>query len=276
MSEAVRGLSRGAVAVTCVLGAALPLQAGAMDERRVAEGYLEQGEVYSRIYEVSSESGDLIVHVFPTKSRAGASILDRCLPGLVCSVDASAVEYLDDDALRRLRLEWEEGASAMFLIQQVADAYMQSNLGYYQTEFETRHGWLTIDEEYRLLFNGRLVADGVQVSGTMEVVQGNSSLAVVADYQAGSSDVVLLQSAGGAGCPALFRFATLTADGIAVTPEFGTCSDIVHVAPDRDRQSLIVQMPGFAGPFSEEAEQLQAMRQKHVFRFRNGEVAEVP
>ena len=115
--------------------------------------------------------------------------------------------------------------------------------------------------------------------GTAEVLQGNNSLHLVAHFELPDRDIVLLQVTGGTACPALYRFATLTQQGIAVTPEFGTCSGIASISlPDpqpgevpEPRLSLV----GFMGPFEPEAEQERASRRLYRFLLRHGKVLEL-
>ena len=114
-----------------------------------------------------------------------------------------------------------------------------------------------------------------QIPGTAEAVQGNAALHIVAHYEQEDQDIVLLQDTGGALCPALYRFATLTPKGIAVTPEFGTCSDIASVTfgetPDGTPRPLVT-MNGFFGPFEPETERQRAHMELHRFALRNGAV----
>lgn len=115
--------------------------------------------------------------------------------------------------------------------------------------------------------------------GTAEVVQGNNALHLVAHFELPDRDIVLLQVTGGTACPALYRFATLTQQGITVTPEFGTCSGIASISlPDpqpgevpEPRLSLV----GFMGPFEPEAEQERASRRLYRFLLRHGKVLEL-
>ena len=117
------------------------------------------------------------------------------------------------------------------------------------------------------------------IPGTAEVVQGNSRLDLVAHYELDGQDVVLLQDTGGTGCPALFRFATLSPQGIAVTPEFGSCSDIASAnlekSPDGPPTPTVV-MSGFLGPFEPAQAREQAFSKIQRFALRQGSVVELP
>ena len=113
------------------------------------------------------------------------------------------------------------------------------------------------------------------VPGTAEVVQGNNTLHLVAHYELEGQDVALLQDTGGAYCPALFRFAMLSAQGIAVTPAFGTCNDIAHATLAQDAQGRpepILAMPGFLGPDEPKQAREQASNQLQRFALRQGQV----
>ncbi len=116
-------------------------------------------------------------------------------------------------------------------------------------------------------------------NGTAQVVQGNVVLHLVAHFELPDRDIVLLQSTGGTACPALYRFATLTQQGIAVTPEFGTCSDIASIVlpdpqPGNDPEPVL-SIVGFKGPSNPEAEQQQAARSLYRFALRQGKVLEM-
>ena len=114
-----------------------------------------------------------------------------------------------------------------------------------------------------------------QPADTAEVVQGNNALDLVAHFELEGRDIVLLQDTGGTGCPALYRFATLTPQGIAVTPEFGTCSGIAAVTLQAARGSTrepLVTMTGSQGPHEPLLEQQRALMRLHRFVLRQGQV----
>lgn len=111
-----------------------------------------------------------------------------------------------------------------------------------------------------------------------EPVQGNSALHIVAHFELEGQDIVLLQDTGGTACPALYRFATLSPQGIGVTPEFGTCTNIATVAIDEGHggsHEPIVTMNGSRGPLEPEEEQRRAHMQLHRSVLRQGEVHEI-
>ena len=116
-------------------------------------------------------------------------------------------------------------------------------------------------------------------NGTARVVQGDVALHLVAHFELPDRDIMLLQSTGGTACPALYRFATLTQQGIAVTPEFGTCSDIASIVlpdpqPGNDPEPVL-SIVGFKGPSNPEAEKQRAARNLHRFALRQGKVLEM-
>ena len=112
-------------------------------------------------------------------------------------------------------------------------------------------------------------------------VQGNAALHIVAHYELEDRDIVLLQDTGGALCPALYRFATLTAQGIAVTPEFGSCSDIATAALEKTPDGAPepqVRMAGSRDPIAALGETAPAPERMQLRRFalRNGAVEAIP
>lgn len=264
---------------TTLLAAALalaPWYAGTAQAQETVEGTLERGPVHSVLWAVSPESGDLIGQVFANASQTGQTILAHCLPGLHCvAEDASTAE--PPDSLTE-GLSFGAQPSGWWIITQARSARMQPNLPLSERELHTRHGRLTITDEYLLLFNGhpvlvsppqaptthnaapsttrRTLLERIntwwqdwwsQVRGKLlallertpaptpvatasaDPVQGNAALHVVAHFEQEGQDIVLLQDSGGTACPALYRFATLTPQGITVTREFGTCSDLAAV-----------------------------------------------
>jgi hypothetical protein len=91
-------------------------------------------------------------------------------------------------------------------------------------------------------------------------------------YQIGSSDIVLVTDNGGTSCPALYYFVTVTKSGAKATPSFGSCSDLIKIK--RMGDSVSVSMPGYAGPLESNRAQTRASRERHVFIYRAGVVAE--
>jgi hypothetical protein len=109
-----------------------------------------------------------------------------------------------------------------------------------------------------------------------EPVQGNAALHIVAHFELEGQDIVLLQDTGGTACPALYRFATLTPQGIAVTREFGTCSDLATVTLEETPsgvQEPLVTMVGALDP-AEPGQEHPRIR-LHRFVLRQGQVQEL-
>lgn len=118
-----------------------------------------------------------------------------------------------------------------------------------------------------------------QPTGTAEVVQGNNALDLVAHFELEGRDIVLLQDTGGTGCPALYRFATLTPQGITITPEFGTCSGIatatLQAAHPGSAPEPLVTMTGSQGPQEPLLEQQRARMRLYRFVLRQGQALEL-
>lgn len=121
--------------------------------------------------------------------------------------------------------------------------------------------------------------ESVPAAGTAEPVQGNTKLELVAHMELAEQDIVLLQSTGGTACPALYRFATLTQNGIKVTSEFGSCSDIAAITfPSEEAGATsapVLSMPGFKGPFEPQQDKERAARQLHQFSLLQGHIKEL-
>lgn len=224
------------------------------------EGVLEKGPIYSALFGVSPESGDLIGHAFKNQSAAGKAILGNCLPGMFCKVGRAVTRVMADSTA----LKFEDRPSGWLEVTHAMEASMEPVTFGLEQSIKTRHGILSVDEaDNTLLLKGRRVLPGVE---------GNNSLSIVAHYEIDRNDVILLQNNGGDACPALFRFVTVAANGPSATPEFGTCSDIIY--PRLDHAQITVAMTGFQGPFERPAAQKRAAMTKVVYRFSNGEVTE--
>lgn len=226
------------------------------------EGMLEKSAPYSALFRVSDESGDLIGYPFKNQSAVGKAILGNCLPGMLCKIGKAATRDMDDtDALN-----FPKNPSGWLEIIQAKDVGMNTAIFGYDKKFKTHFGVVSVREEGNLLlFKGKPVAPAIE---------GNSSLSIIAHYEMGQSDVLLLQNTGGTACPALFRFITVNAAGLRATPEFGSCSDIIYPTWDAKTGAVTVTMNGFRGPFEPEADKQKAYMTKTVFRFVNGQVME--
>ncbi|MCX7255929.1 MAG: hypothetical protein NTZ64_04125, partial [Polaromonas sp.] len=226
------------------------------------EGVLEKSAPYSALFSASPESGDLIGYPFKNQSVVGKAILANCLPGMRCKIGKAATRNMDNtDALK-----FADHPSGWLEITQAKDVGMEAVVFGYEKKLKTRYGVVSVREEGNLLlFKGKPVAPAIE---------GNSSLAIVANYEIGQSDVLLLQNTGGTACPALFRFITVSAAGLRTTPEFGSCSDIIYPTWDAKTATITITTNGFRGPFEPEADKQKAYMTKTVFRFANGQVTE--
>lgn len=199
--------------LVCSLGA---VQAQA----ETTEGVLEKGPSYSALFSVSPESGDLVGYAFKNQSPAGKSILQRCLPGMLCRIEKSTQRAMGDTSA----LRFADHPSAWFEITQVSGVQMATVVHGYDSLLKTRHGTVSVRaQDNVLLFRGKPV---------VPAVEGNSGLSIVASYELGQAVVLLLQNTGGSACPALFRVLTVAAGGVRMTSEFGTCSDIIYPSFD--------------------------------------------
>jgi len=224
------------------------------------EGVLEKGAAYSALFTVSPESGDLIGYAFKNQSTVGKAILGNCLPGMLCRIEKSATRLMADTSA----LKFEDNPSGWMEITAARDVGMVSAVAGYEKAVKTRYGVVSVSDDNLLLYRGKPVAPAVE---------GNSGLSIVASYELGKSDVLLLQNTGGSACPALFRFVTVGPAGVRPTPEFGTCSDIIFPTTD-GKTGISVAMVGFAGPFESEAVQKKAGMTKKVFQYANGQIVE--
>ena len=219
------------------------------------EGVLEKGSPYSALFTFSPESGDMIGYAFKNPSRAGKSILENCLPGMLCKIEKAGTRDIENTEA----LNFADSPSGWYEITHTKNVYMESAVHGYEKTAKTRYGTVSVREDDNvLLYKGKPVSPEIQ---------GNSSLNIVASYEAGKNDILLLQDTGGTACPALFRFVTLGPKGLSTTPEFGTCSDIAYPTFD-EKTGITVAMTGFLGPFEPEAQQKKAYMTKHVYRLR--------
>ena len=226
------------------------------------EGVLEKSAPYSALFSASPESGDLIGYPFKNQSAVGKAILGNCLPGMLCKIGKAAVRNMDDTEA----LKFADSPSGWLEITQAREVGMETVVFGYDKQAKTRFGLVSVrEDDMRLLFKGKPVTPAIE---------GNSSLSIVAHYEIGQSDVLLLQNSGGTACPALFNFITVSATGLRATPEFGTCSEIIYPSWDSKTGTATVAMNDFRGPFEPEAEKQKAYMTKTVFSFVNGRVME--
>lgn len=127
----------------------------------------------------------------------------------------------------------------------------------------TRFGVLTVGENRMLLFEGHPLEPPVQ---------GNNGLDAGEPFRIGTTDVVLITDFGGTACPYLYHFVTVNKGGARATQSFGTCNQVTEVK--RSHDSILVFMHGYRGPFEPAAERRKVAREKHIFEFKDGIVAE--
>lgn len=225
------------------------------------EGVLELGPTYSALFTTSGESGDLVGYAFKTQSPAGRTILQKCAPGLFCKVPKGSARLMNNTSA----LKFKDSPSGWYEITAARDAGMETVTLGDENAVKTRFGVISVRaEDNLLLFKGKPINPAIE---------GNNSLSIVANYEMGKQDVVLVQNNGGSACPALFQFLTITASGIRVSPEFGTCSDIIYPTVD-DKGGVNVAMPDFSGPFEPTPKQTQVRLSTKVFRYLGGQLFE--
>jgi hypothetical protein len=207
----------------------------------VTQGVLEKGPAYSALFSASPESGDLIGFAFKTQSTVGRAILQTCLPGLLCKIEKSATRPVSDALSDTLGQKFATQPAGWIEITQARNIGMAPVVFGYEKTLKTRHGMVSVREEDNTLsFKGKPIRPAIE---------GNSGLDIVANYEMGATDVLLLQSSGGTACPAQFRFINISPGGVLrVSPEFGTCSDIIYPTFD-PKVGVTVAMVGFRGPF---------------------------
>ena len=85
-------------------------------------------------------------------------------------------------------------------------------------QMPTRFGTLSTNDDSILLLNGKPVRPEVA---------GNTSLTLVAVVQNDEADIAIIENHGGTACPLLIRIITLSKGILQISPEFGSCSDLV-------------------------------------------------
>lgn len=223
------------------------------------QGVLEQSGSYSALFAASPESGDLIGYPFKNDSPVGKAILAKCLPGLVCNIGKAATREMRNTSA----LTFKDQPMGWMEITRASNAGMVSAINNYEKSVKTRFGTLAVAAD-----NVSLQMDGKPV---LPGVAGNNSLSIVASYELGNADAVLVQNTGGSSCTAMYSFITLTKTSLRATTEFGTCSDIIRVTSDL-KGAVTVVMVGFSGPVESAKERGKAGMTKTVFRYANGQI----
>lgn len=172
---------------------------GSHASAEVIEGVLEKGSVYSALFTASQGSGDLIGQAFRNQSAAGKEILDHCLPEMFCKIAQGTTKDLTDTR----HLKFEDDPQGWVEITSAKGVAMETVVFGHAKSEPTRFGKVSIREsDNRVMFRGTSVAPALADA---------NPLTIVAKYEVGASDVLLLQETGGVACPALFWFVTVTA-----------------------------------------------------------------
>lgn len=220
----------------------------------VTEGVLEKGPTYSALFSASPESGDLIGYAFKNQSPVGRNILQNCLPGMLCTIAKSTTRPMQNASA----LKFADQPAGWMEITMARNVSISPVVFGYEKTLKTRHGMASIrEEDNTLLFRGK---------PTKPAVEGNSGLSIIANYEVGNTDVLLLQSTGGTACPALYRFVSIGPSSLDVSPEFGTCSDIIYPTFNA-RTGVTMAMLGFVGPFEPAAAQKRAAMTKTIYQW---------
>lgn len=224
------------------------------------EGILEKNTPYSVLFKTNGELGNFIGYSFKNQSAAGKVILSSCLPGMLCKISQATTRDMENtDTLKFAgdAVGWRE-------IIQAKDVGMDTIILGYKKKFKTRFGIVSIREDgKRLLFKEKPITP---------TIQGGNNLSIVFNYQIDQSDILLLQKTGGIGCQALFHFVTVSSSGLLITPEFGTCSDIISPSIDIKTDTIIISMNGFLGPAAPEVDKQKVYMTKTIFSFINGQI----
>lgn len=241
----------------------LPLQ--------TVSGFLEIGGVLDRqgeqgaVFEVSPETGDLVAFVFDPKSALGQRLLSQCVQNMPCLVEGVRARPLDSQAPATKvlgELGFSVSPSAWLGMIDAGDARVESALEEPEMQVKTRFGVVAVQEgDSSVVLNGQTVLPPQE-----------ESVRIVRHAPVGAEDV-LLQSGSGTACPALFQVLVVSAQGVQVSPKFGSCSDRVFaVVEDKPNQAsrLSIRMLGFAGPFEPEEEQRKAAQKLVEFVYQQG------
>lgn len=103
-------------------------------------------------------------------------------------------------------------------------------------QMPTRFGTLSTNDQSILLLNGKPVKPEVE---------GNNRLKFVAVVQDDETDVAIIENVGGSACPLLIRIVTVSKGAPNVSPEFGSCSDLVsYTLRDGELQISMPKMQG--------------------------------
>lgn len=218
------------------------------------EGVLNKGPSHSALFSVSLESGDLIGYAFKNKSPAGKAILQSCLPGMLCKLGESSTRLLNDTT----SLKFDDQPSGWYEITKARDVGMETAVFGYEKSLKTRYGVATVREDDQVfLFRGKPVKPAIE---------GNSGLSIVANYEMGQTDILLLQNTGGTACPAQFQIVYISPSGLRASPEFGTCSDIIYPSFD-PKVGVSISILDFQGPNEPAMAQRKTTMTKTIYKW---------
>ena len=239
---------------------------------QTVSGFLEIAGVLDRrgeqgaVFEVSPETGDLVAYVFDPKSPLGQRLLSKCVQNMPCFVEEVRARPLDGQAPATKvlgELGFSVSPSAWLGMIDAGPARVESALEAPETRVKTRFGEVMVQEgDSSVLVNGQTVLPAQE-----------EPVSIVRNAPVGAEDVLLLQSGSGTACPALFQLLGVSAQGVQVSPKFGSCSDRVFAVVEEKRNQaprLSIRMLGFAGPFEPEEEQRKAARQVREFVYQQG------
>ena len=162
-------------------------------------------------------------------SALGKKLASVCVPDMYCSVDKATSRPMNQGPAEK----FSEQPSGWHEITKGGEVSMESDSSERMEQADTRFGKLAVNQDNVLTFKGKPVSPKVE---------GNVSLTILDVQQIGKDDVALVRIAGGAACPALFHFVALNAQGVRVSPEFGTCSDYMRATVEG--QTYKVQVRG--------------------------------
>jgi hypothetical protein len=239
---------------------------------QTVSGFLEIAGVLDRrgeqgaVFEVSPETGDLVAFVFDPKSALGQRLLSQCVQNMPCLVEGVRARPLDSQAPATKvlgELGFSVSPSAWLGMIDAGDARVESALEEPKMQVKTRFGVVAVQEG-----DSSVVLNGQTVLWPQE-----ESVRIVRHAPVGAEDVLLLQSGSGTACPALFQLLAVSAQGVQVSPKFGSCSDRVFAVVEEKRNQaprLSIRMLGFAGPFEPEEEQRKAALKMVEFVYQQG------
>ena len=239
---------------------------------QTVSGFLEIAGVLDRrgeqgaVFEVSPETGDLVAYVFDPKGPLGQRLLSECVRDMPCLVEGVRARPLDGQAPATkvlTELGFSVSPSAWLGMIDAGPARVESALEAPEAQVKTRFGEVVVQEgDSSVLVNGQTVLPAQE-----------EPVSIVRNAPVGAEDVLLLQSGSGTACPALFQVLVVSAQGVQVSPKFGSCSDLVFAVVEEKRNQaprLSIRMLGFAGPFEPEEEQRKAALKMVEFVYQQG------